>query len=114
MPTVRVVDTRADRPREGLTDALIRAIAVRLARGEQSLVFINRRGFAPVLHCRACAWHSACSRCSANLVLHRPGGELRCHHCGHRERVPAACPSCGATELAPIGEGTQRIEDTLQ
>src|SRR5262249_51474453 len=90
-----------------------RALRERLARGEQSLVFVNRRGFSPVLFCRACAWHSTCSRCSANLVLHMKARELRCHHCGHRERVPAACPSCGAAELAPVGQGTQRVEEAL-
>jgi primosomal protein N' (replication factor Y) len=114
MPVVRMVDTRADRPREGLTDALTRALAARLEKGEQSLIFINRRGFAPVLHCRSCAWHSSCRRCSAKLVLHRPRSELRCHHCGHREKVPAVCPNCGGADLAPIGEGTQRIEESLQ
>ena len=114
MPSVRTVDTRADRPRDGLTFALVEAIRARIARGEQSLVFVNRRGFAPVLFCRACSWHSACTRCSANLVLHLRDGELRCHHCGRRERVPPKCPNCGAPELAPVGQGTQRVEDALQ
>jgi primosomal protein N' (replication factor Y) (superfamily II helicase) len=114
MPRVRTVDTRADRPHDGLTFALAQAIRERLARGEQALVFVNRRGFSPVLYCRACAWHSTCTRCSANLVLHLQARELRCHHCGHRERIPTACPSCGGTDLAPIGHGTQRIEETLQ
>ena len=114
MPRVRTVDTRADRPQEGLSFALVQAMRERLARGEQALVFVNRRGFSPVLYCRACAWHSACSRCSANLVLHLRAGELRCHHCGHRERVPVACPSCGGTDLAPVGHGTQRVEETLR
>jgi primosomal protein N' (replication factor Y) len=114
MPAVRMVDTRADRPNEGLTHALVLAMRDRLARGEQSLVFVNRRGFSPVLFCRACSWHSACKRCAANLVLHRGEQELRCHHCGHRERVPAACPSCGSADLAPIGHGTQRIEEALR
>jgi primosomal protein N' (replication factor Y) len=113
MPAVRCVDTRADRPHEGLTSALVRAMRERLARGEQSLVFVNRRGFAPVLFCRASTWHSACTRCSANLVLHRGERELRCHHCGRRERVPAKCPSCGSTDLAPVGQGTQRVEESL-
>jgi primosomal protein N' (replication factor Y) len=112
-PTVRTIDTRADRPVEGLAHALVLALRERVARGEQSLVFVNRRGFAPVLFCRACNWHSTCSRCSANLVLHRSAGELRCHHCGRRERVPTACPGCGAEELAPIGQGTQRVEEAL-
>ena len=113
LPAVRTVDTRADRPIEGVTDALLRALKARLARGEQSLVFLNRRGFSPVLFCRSCAWHSACTRCSANLVLHLKAGELRCHHCGHRERVPARCPGCGSADLAPVGHGTQRLEETL-
>ena len=113
MPAVRTVDTRADRPQDGLSFALATAIRARLARKEQSLVFVNRRGFSPVLFCRACAWHSTCKRCSANLVMHLGAREMRCHHCGHRERIPAACPSCGSTDLAPVGHGTQRIEDTL-
>jgi len=113
MPAVRTVDTRADRPQEGLSFALLRALRERIARGEQALVFVNRRGFSPVLFCRACSWHSACSRCSANLVLHLKARELRCHHCGHRERPPERCPSCGAAELAPVGQGTQRVEDAL-
>jgi primosomal protein N' (replication factor Y) len=114
MPRVRTVDTRADPPHEGLTYALVEAIRARIARGEQSLVFVNRRGFAPVLFCRSCTWHSTCRRCTSNLVLHLRDREMRCHHCGHRERVPKACPSCAGTDLAPIGHGTQRIEETLQ
>ena len=114
MPTVRTVDTRADRPQEGFTFALVTALRARLARGEQSLIFLNRRGFSPVLFCRACSWHSTCKRCSANLVMHLGAREMRCHHCGHRERIPVACPSCGAADLAPIGQGTQRVEDTLR
>ncbi|MDH5263368.1 MAG: primosomal protein N' [Betaproteobacteria bacterium] len=113
LPAVRMVDTRADKPLDGVTDALLRALRARVARGEQSLVFLNRRGFSPVLFCRSCAWHSTCGRCSANLVLHMKAGELRCHHCGHRERVPARCPGCGSADLAPVGHGTQRIEETL-
>jgi primosomal protein N' (replication factor Y) len=108
-----MVDSRADRPVDGLTHALVHAIRARIARAEQSLVFVNRRGFAPVLYCRSCEWHSACARCSANLVLHRRDSELRCHHCGRRERMPTTCPGCGGADLAPIGEGTQRIEESL-
>jgi primosomal protein N' (replication factor Y) len=113
-PAVRTVDTRADRPHDGLTFALVQALRQRIERGEQSLVFVNRRGFSPVLFCRACTWHSTCTRCSANLVLHRGAGELRCHHCGRHERVPAKCPNCGAADLAPVGQGTQRVEDALR
>ncbi len=113
LPVVRTVDTRADRPHEGFSHALVEAIRARLARKEQSLIFVNRRGFAPVLFCRACAWHSTCSRCSANLVMHLAAREMRCHHCGHRERIPGTCPGCGSADLAPIGHGTQRVEETL-
>jgi primosomal protein N' (replication factor Y) len=114
MPVVRTVDTRADRPHEGLTFALIQAMRARLERGEQALVFVNRRGFSPVLFCRACNWHSTCTRCSANLVLHLRDHELRCHHCGRRERVPAKCPTCSSVDLAPVGQGTQRVEEALR
>ncbi len=114
MPSVRTIDSRADRPVEGLTRALVDALRKRLQRREQSLVFINRRGFSPVLHCRACGWHSTCTRCSANLVLHLRAGDLRCHHCGHRERVPAACPNCASADIAPVGQGTQRVEEALR
>ena len=113
MPAVRTLDTRADRPQEGLSHGLLLALRKRLERGEQSLIFLNRRGYAPVLFCRDCQWHSSCTRCSANLVLHRQEGELRCHHCGHRERVPARCPACGGADIAPVGQGTQRVEETL-
>jgi primosomal protein N' (replication factor Y) len=114
MPAVRMVDTRADRPQQGLSHALVLALRARLARGEQSLLFINRRGYAPVLFCRTCSWHSTCPRCSANMVLHRRGAQLRCHHCGRQERAPVHCPVCHGSDLAPLGEGTQRVEETLQ
>ena len=113
LPTVRTIDTRADRPVDGISAGLLRALRTRLERGEQSLVFVNRRGFAPVLFCGSCGWHSECSRCSANLVLHRGAGELRCHHCGKRAAAPTACPDCGAATLEPVGQGTQRIEESL-
>ncbi len=113
LPRVRMLDTRTDVPREGLAAGMLDALRARLARGEQSLVFVNRRGYSPVLYCRACAWHSTCTRCSANLVLHLKAGELRCHHCGHREKTPAHCPTCGAADIAPVGHGTQRLEAVL-
>ena len=113
LPAVRTIDIRADRPYEGLTHALVQALRDRLAEREQSLVFLNRRGFSPVLYCASCGWHSTCTRCSANLVLHAREKQLRCHHCGHRERMPETCPNCGASDVHPVGQGTQRIEDAL-
>lgn len=113
LPSLRCVDIRRAKLNEGLSEPLIAALKERLQRGEQSLIFINRRGYAPVLTCRACGWISGCSRCSSRLVLHLREKKLRCHHCGHEERVPAACPTCGNVDLIPLGQGTQRVESVL-
>jgi primosomal protein N' (replication factor Y) len=112
-PRIDCISTRDQKPADGLTPRLLAAVAERLARGEQSLVFINRRGYAPVLMCHACGWLSNCHRCSAQLVLHLRDRQLRCHHCGHQAPVPVNCPQCGNPELAPLGQGTQRVEATL-
>ena len=113
LPTVRLVDTRRAKLSEGLSDPLIKALATRLERREMSLVFINRRGFSPVLACTDCGWTSGCPRCSTRLVLHLMERKLRCHHCGWEEPVPHACPDCGAPDIKPLGEGTQRLESAL-
>jgi primosomal protein N' (replication factor Y) len=113
LPEVRLLDTRGEKLREGLSARLIEAIRGRIARGEQSLVFVNRRGYAPVLMCPACRWVSPCPRCAGRLVLHLKDARLLCHHCGHAERIPAACPECGNQDLRPMGHGTQRLEAAL-
>ncbi|CAG9174934.1 Primosomal protein N' [Cupriavidus pampae] len=118
LPTVRLIDLNVERQRqrpmhEGLSQPLLEAIDARLARGEQSLLFLNRRGYAPVLACDSCGWLSGCPRCSAYLVLHRPERRLRCHHCGLESPVPHHCPDCGNVDIAPLGRGTQRIEEAL-
>ena len=113
MPVVRIVDTRREKLQEGLSAALLVGLQLRLDRGEQSLVFLNRRGYAPVLACPPCGWISRCQRCAANLVLHLADGRLRCHHCGFEARVPRACPDCGNVDLLPFGRGTQRLETML-
>ena len=84
-----------------------------IARGEQSLVFLNRRGYAPVLHCADCGWKSGCPHCSAWRVFHKGERTLRCHHCGFTERVPRACPDCGNLDIAPLGRGTEKLEEQL-
>lgn len=112
-PAVQYIDLRRQPGADGLTPPLLQAIARTLDRGEQSLVFINRRGFAPVLYCGSCGWLSDCPRCAAKLVLHLREQRLKCHHCGHEKPVPTACPDCGETDLAPLGQGTQRIESAL-
>ncbi len=115
LPQVRLIDSRTDRPRQGITGALQTALSERLQRGEQSLIFINRRGYAPTLLCNGCGHVFPCPRCSAHLVLHRnkTGYRLVCHHCGLIARPPEVCPECGNLDLRPAGQGTQRVEETL-
>ncbi|SDD15278.1 replication restart DNA helicase PriA [Cupriavidus sp. YR651] len=118
LPVVRLVDLNHERQRqrplyEGLSVPLIDAIQQRLDRGQQSLLFLNRRGYAPVIACDSCGWLSGCPRCSAYMVLHRPERRLRCHHCGLESPVPHHCPDCGNVDIAPLGRGTQRIEEAL-
>jgi primosomal protein N' (replication factor Y) len=113
LPAVRLLDMRALKPADGLSHPLRTAIAERLARGEQSLLFLNRRGFAPVLMCHACGWVAPCRRCDAELTLHRRRGRLLCHHCGAEQALPEKCPQCAAGEPHPLGEGTERVEAAL-
>ena len=114
LPSVRCINISNAKLADGISAPLLTALAERLQRGEQSLVFINRRGYAPVLMCTACGWLSGCPNCAGKMVLHLKDGRLRCHHCGHQTRVPHACPSCGNADLQPVGLGTQRIEGALQ
>ena len=114
LPVVRCIDTSNTFMRDGISEQLLTALEQRLQRGEQSLVFINRRGYAPVLMCTACGWISDCPNCAGKLVLHLKDQRLRCHHCGHQIRVPHVCPGCGNADLQPVGIGTQRVESALQ
>jgi primosomal protein N' (replication factor Y) len=113
LPDIELVDLKHIPLDNGLTRPALQALADTLARGEQSLVFLNRRGYAPALYCPSCAWVSPCPRCSARLVLHRTAHRLKCHHCGFETRIPAECPGCGNPDLKPLGQGTQRLEETL-
>jgi primosomal protein N' (replication factor Y) len=118
MPRVRLVDMAALPPvaagsERVLASPLLAALEARLARGEQSLLLLNRRGYAPVLHCSACSWKSGCPHCSAWRVFHKGDRTLRCHHCGLSERVPRACPDCGNLDIAPIGRGTEKLQEQL-
>jgi len=113
LPVIDCIDTTKVNLQLGLTPQLITALKLRLARKEQSLLFINRRGYSPVLLCSACHWVAPCMRCSARLVVHLGQRKLRCHHCGHEQNIPKQCPSCGNADLHPTGHGTQRLEQTL-
>ncbi len=113
LPEVHLLDLRRLAVTDGLSHPLLQALKDRLHKGEQSLLFLNRRGFAPVLLCRGCGWLAPCSRCDARLTLHKRSARLRCHHCGADHPLPARCPQCGGSELQGLGEGTQRVEAAL-
>lgn len=114
LPDIGLIDMRGLPAGQGISPPLREALRQNLLRGEQSLLFINRRGFAPALYCQNCNWVAGCSRCSSKLVLHRHRQELRCHHCGLSRPVPPSCPECGHDPLFPAGAGTQRIEQILE
>ncbi len=113
-PSIDFVPVRGAGESDGIAAPLRDALGGCLARGEQSLLFINRRGYAPSLKCASCTWESVCPRCAARLVVHRGPDRLRCHHCAHAERVPRSCPDCGNVDLKPLGFGTQRLEHILR
>lgn len=113
LPKVRLVDMGLQQKKTVFSPQLLAAIQQRITRGEQSMVFLNRRGYAPVLACGSCEWKSECPYCSAYRVFHKIDRSLRCHHCGYAEPVPRACPSCGNPDIAPVGRGTERLEEHL-
>ncbi|HEY2395448.1 MAG TPA: primosomal protein N' [Rudaea sp.] len=113
LPEFRCIDLRGKPLREGLAAELIAALRACLGRGEQALIFRNRRGYAPVLLCHACGWNATCARCDKPLTWHRGAARLRCHHCGADQRVPVKCPQCSNVDLTPRGLGTERIEEAL-
>ena len=113
LPQLRRVDM-GKQPRRTLVSApLLAAMRERLGRGEQVLVLLNRRGYAPVLHCTACGWKSECPHCSAFRVFHKSDRSLRCHHCSLTQAVPRACPACGNQDIGALGHGTEKIEEHL-
>jgi len=112
-PTFQIIDIRAEFLEEGLSERLIAAIRETLARKEQVLLFVNRRGFAPVQTCHACGWVATCRHCDTRLVTHQSEAILRCHHCGFQEAIPRKCPGCSGDQLILLGLGTERIEDAL-
>ncbi|RMH17985.1 MAG: primosomal protein N' [Gammaproteobacteria bacterium] len=113
-PIIRMVDMNRQAIRSGLSQVLINAIREHLANAHQVLLFLNQRGYAPVLFCQHCQWKAECPSCSANMVLHKKQGRLICHHCGRQEKLPQKCPNCQLEGLLPVGQGTERLEETLQ
>ncbi len=113
LPQVRRVDMNHQARRAVLSAPLLQTLQDRIAKGEQSMLLLNRRGYAPVLHCADCGWKSECKHCSAFRVFHKIDRTLRCHHCGFTDRVPRACPECGNADIAPMGRGTEQLEEHL-
>ncbi|MDH5182408.1 MAG: primosomal protein N' [Gammaproteobacteria bacterium] len=112
-PTMSLLDIRSQSMETGLSAQLIEAVRQTLEKDEQVLLFLNRRGFSPILMCHDCGWVSACKRCDANLTFYRQHNRLRCNHCGSEQRVEPACPACGSVDLRDIGHGTEKIEESL-
>ncbi|TAN47857.1 MAG: primosomal protein N' [Methylococcaceae bacterium] len=113
-PLLRLLDLRNQPLEAGVSAALQSAVANTLEQGEQALLFLNRRGFAPVLICHACGWVSCCPRCDANSVVYARDNKLRCHHCGADQALPRQCPSCASDDLRTLGQGTERVEQALR
>ncbi|PLK27719.1 primosomal protein N' [Novosphingobium sp. TH158] len=117
LPHVEIVDLRSEQPERGrwLAPRLVKELKERLERGEQSLLFLNRRGYAPLTLCRNCGHRFQCPNCTAWLVEHRLSRRLACHHCGHETGIPEACPECGTADcLVACGPGVERIADEVR
>ncbi len=111
-PELKIIDLRTVPARDGLSPPLLKAMQRHLETDGQVMLFLNRRGYAPVLFCTECGWLAECRRCDARMTLHQGRNRLCCHHCGTESRPPAHCPEC-ASDLKPVGQGTERIEETL-
>ncbi len=113
-PSIGVIDLRRQPMETGISRALLEVVDAHLKQNEQVLLFLNRRGYAPMLICHACGWVAECQRCDARMTLHTTAAKLRCHHCGAERPIETRCPACGAAELRRLGQGTERIEEVLQ
>jgi len=113
-PRMQLLDVRSQRLQGSLSPVLLQALDDTLSQGRQAMVFLNRRGFAPVLTCYSCGWLSDCPRCDARQTVHYRHRKLVCHHCGNERPLPDHCPSCGSPELHPLGQGTEQLEQVLQ
>ncbi|MEQ1485366.1 primosomal protein N' [Methyloglobulus sp.] len=113
-PSLHLLDIRNKKLQHGLSETLVNELRSVLANGEQVLIFLNRRGFAPTLICHGCGWVARCRHCDANMVIHNYENLLRCHHCGREQRLLPTCPACKVGELMPLGLGTERVEEALR
>ncbi|MBR2250913.1 MAG: primosomal protein N', partial [Neisseriaceae bacterium] len=114
LPEIEIFDVKRQKLNNGLSDKALNLLEENLRNQGLSLVYINRRGFAPALFCGDCGYSFSCPNCSAKMVVHKYQRVLRCHHCDHKIAIPKACPDCGNQDLTAVGYGTQRIEETLK
>jgi primosomal protein N' (replication factor Y) len=120
-PLIQILDLKQEQKagkknEHGISEYLLNELQRNIEQGRQSIIYINRRGYSPVLNCQACGWLSDCVKCSAHMVLHKITEQkknLCCHHCGVMKLVPRTCPDCGNADLSPLGKGTQKIEEFL-
>jgi primosomal protein N' (replication factor Y) len=111
--SIALIDMAQQQVEHGLCGTLKQAIGQTLSRGEQVLIFLNRRGYAPAINCQECHWLADCQRCNKSYTLHQGKQLLICHHCGSQKRLPRQCPSCGSVRLYPIGHGTEQLEQRI-
>jgi primosomal protein N' (replication factor Y) len=113
-PAIHLQDIRGQTLLEGFTQTTLEAIGQTVDAGNQALVFLNRRGYAPTLQCHDCGWLAECGHCDARMTVHQSPRHLHCHHCDHQRALPRRCPSCNSSKLQPLGQGTERSEEVLQ
>ncbi|MBU0499854.1 MAG: primosomal protein N' [Gammaproteobacteria bacterium] len=113
-PLIQLLDIRSAPLEAGMSKALLAEVGLTLGRGEQVLLFLNRRGFAPILICHDCGWTAQCRHCDARMTVHFQENGLWCHHCGYFQRVPQQCPDCQGPRLITLGQGTEQVETALQ
>lgn len=114
LPDVKTVDIRKQKIKEGVSDVVKQRMDAHLASGNQVLLFLNKRGFSPIMICDGCGWKAECPNCDTKMVFHQKINQLRCHHCGHFERPPRICPSCHEEDFSNVGQGTERLELSLE
>jgi len=110
----RIIDLKNQAMNQGLSYGLIQSIKHHLKNKGQVLLFLNRRGYAPVLLCHECGWSNSCTRCDIHFTYHHKSGYLQCHHCGSNRRAPVQCPECNCKQMVPVGLGTERLQETIE
>ncbi len=112
-PKISLIDIRSQKLHSGMSQQFLTKIKQHVSNGGQALIFLNRRGYAPLIMCHGCGWNATCDRCDIKLTLYQKDNTLKCQHCGYTIRTPAKCPDCGEKEILALGKGTERVEEAL-